>query len=115
MAFAGPRHPRNFAQLRIKLHLYPAAQWRFKHSMHMVVFRPGGQFEVIRRLARFWGPRLLGHRLQRMSVSDCEFARRQAKPSTRWGSGGPQDNSEEVHPKTDMTTYHEKISASQFH
>ena len=47
--------------------------------------------------------------------TNCEFARRQAKPSTRWGSGGPQDNNEEVHPKTDMTTYHEKISASQFH
>ena len=53
---------------------------------HMVVVRPGGQFEVIRRLARrgqsVIAGRLLGHRLQRLSVRDCEFARGRAKPST---------------------------------
>ena len=51
---------------------------------HMVVVRPGGQFEVIRRLARrgslsLQGPRLLGHRLQRLSVRDWNL---HAKPST---------------------------------
>ena len=32
----------------------------------------------------------------------------------RWGSGDP-GNSEEVHPKTDMTAYREKISGVRFH
>jgi hypothetical protein len=62
--------------------------------MHMVVVRPSGQFEVVRRLAPgggchcpavSGGPRLPGHRLRRMSVSDCEDADKR-----RWGSGGPR-------------------------
>jgi len=31
------------------------------------------------------------------------------------GQWGTQENSEEVHPKTDMTAYREKISGVRFH